>query len=127
MIKQLKKLLIVSNALVFLGFGPAFWFATEDLAGPIGIQLTTPTALADFRAMYGGLSFAVGVFFVMSLKRKAWEPAALFIIAATSFGLLLSRIGSMIATHGGVDPYIFLAATLELGSGVLGAILYRKG
>ena len=126
MILLLRRLLIAGNALVYLGFGPAFWFLTERLTADLGIHLSSATAFADFRAMYGGLSFGVGTFFAASLIREKWQPACLFLIACTSTMLLVSRIGSLVATAADVGGYIYLAMFLELSSAVLSAWLWRK-
>jgi hypothetical protein len=53
MIDKLTKIFVGANALVWIAFGPAFYFAPDALAGRLDIALGSPTALADFRAMYG--------------------------------------------------------------------------
>lgn len=115
---QLCFILLLLNALVYLAFGPAFVFWPESFAALLGINLTSPTALADFRAMYGGLPFGVGFLFVGALYRKIWVTPALVVIAATSGSLMCSRIYSAVV-DGDPKLVIWVFVVMELQSLVL--------
>ena len=119
----LTKVFIVLNAAVWITFGPAFYFATEAFAGMLDIALQSPTALADFRGMYGGVPMAVGVFMLISLFRQEWIAAALMLILLGTSGILLGRLLTLVDT-GGVSTYIYLISGLELGTILIGTWLY---
>ncbi len=69
-------------ALAFLA-SPVFFAALVD------ISLTSTTADNDFRAVYGGVSLGLALFFVASLSRPAWFRPALT-AAALIFGCMVA-------------------------------------
>ena len=118
---RLARPFVLVHAAVFLVFGVAFGAAPAVLGGLLGIELRDATALADFRAMYGGMSFGVGLSFAAALTRREWIVPALFTIATTSGLLLFGRILTM-ATH--AEPVglpIHLFSVME-GSSLLAAL-----
>lgn len=125
MIKTLTTVFVALNALIWMAFGPVFYFATESAAAQLDIALNSPTALADFRAMYGGMPLGGGILMAMSLWRKEWiKPVLMFILLGTA-GLLVGRLLT-IASPGGVDMKIYVFSVLELGTIVIGVWLYRE-
>jgi hypothetical protein len=124
MLDTLTKIFVAANALVWIGFGPAFYFAPEALAGQLDIALTSPTAIADFRAMYGGAPLGIGIFMASGLWRRQWMKPALMVIILCTAGLLLGRLITM-AQPGGVGTIIYFFAALEAGAIVGSAWLYR--
>jgi hypothetical protein len=124
MINTLTKIFVAANALVWIAFGPAFYFAPDALAGRLDIVLGSPTALADFRAMYGGAPLGIGIFMAMGLWRSQWMKPALMVIMLCTVGLLLGRLITMVQP-GGVGTIIYLFAALELGAIFGAALLYR--
>lgn len=124
MLDTLTKIFVAANALVWIGFGPAFYFAPEVLAGQLDIALTSPTAIADFRAMYGGAPLGIGIFMAMGIWRRQWMKPALMVIVLATAGLLLGRLITMVQP-GGVGTIIYLFAALELGAIIGATWLYR--
>jgi hypothetical protein len=124
MLETLTKIFIAANALVWISFGPAFYFAPEALAGWLDITLTSPTAIADFRAMYGGTPLGVGIFMAMGLWRRQWMKPALMVIVLVTTGLLLGRLITLVQP-GGVGTIIYLLGALEAGAIIGAAWLYR--
>jgi hypothetical protein len=120
MLDALTKIFVAANALVWIGFGPAFYFAPDALATQLDIALTSPTAIADFRAMYGGAPLGIGIFMAMGLWRKEWMKPALMVIVLCTAGLLLGRLITM-AQPGGVGTIIYIFAAMELGA-IVGAV-----
>lgn len=119
------RLFIAFNALVYLAFGPAFYFFPQALAGLLGITLGSPTALADFRAMYGGLPLAAGLLMAIASKRASWQEPAYFLCMAGAAGLLFGRVLSIVLCGApGLPIYGFMAS--EIVALVWGAILYRQ-
>ena len=124
MLDTLTKIFVAGNALVWIGFGPAFYFAPEFLAGHLDIALTSPTALADFRAMYGGAPLGIGIIMGLGLWRSEWMKLALLTIVLCTAGLLLGRLITM-ASPGGVGSIIYVFSVVEAVT-ILGAVwLYR--
>lgn len=119
------RLFIILNVLVFVLFGLAFIVAPTYFASTVDVQLPTTTALADLRAIYGGLSLSVGIFFALGLVWPGWVLPSLWLIAASSLALGSSRIYSIIVS-GMPDSKIFLFMTMELLAFAIGVWLYRK-
>jgi hypothetical protein len=125
MIKTLTTVFVAINALVWMAFGPVFYFATESAAAQLDIALNSPTALADFRAMYGGMPLGGGILMAMALWRKEWsKPVLMFILLGTT-GLLVGRLITMVSP-GGVGTEIYVFSALEIGTIVIGLWLYRE-
>jgi hypothetical protein len=124
MLDTLTKIFVAANALVWISFGPAFYFAPDALAGRLDIALTSPTAIADFRSMYGGAPLGIGIFMAWGLWRREWMKPALMVIILCTAGLLLGRLITMVQP-GGVGTIIYFFAALELGAVVGAALLYR--
>jgi hypothetical protein len=124
-VSTITRLFIIVNVLVFVPFGLAFLIAPVYFASTVEIQAPTTTALADLRAIYGGLSLTCGLFFLISLARPAWVLPSLWVISASSFALGLSRVYSTFAS-GVPGPNIFFFMTMELVGGAIGAWLYQR-
>ena len=121
----LTKGFVAINAAVWVSFGPAFYFWPEVIASYLDIALQSPTALADFRAVHGGIPLGAGLFMGMGLRRPEWLGPALMLILLGTAGLLAGRMLTVIDT-GGVGQLIYLFMALEAGTIVLGAWLYRN-
>jgi hypothetical protein len=112
------------NALVFIDFGAAFLLFPAQLAALLDIELTSATALADLRAIYGGLALSVGALFALGLRRASWLAPCLFLVAASSAALALSRIYS-IAVSGMPRPIILVFLVTEVASSAWALLAYR--
>ena len=112
------------NAAVFLAFGAAFLAAPAQLAGWLDVELGSPSALADVRAMYGGLSLACGLLFVFGLRRESWFMPSLFLVMTTSAGLALGRSYSMLVS-GVPGPLVLALLATEVGSFAWALLGYR--
>ena len=107
--------IVLINARVFVDFGLAFLAKPQALARLLEIELSSPTALADLRAMYGGLALAVGALLCAGLRRKEWLMPSLWLVIATSGGLALGRLYSVLAS--GLPSGVILGfLASELGS-----------
>lgn len=90
--------IVVVNALVFVDFGLAFLAVPEGLTRMLDIELHSASALADLRAVYGGLSLAVGVCMFAGLRNTTWLAPTLLLVMLTSGGLAFGRVYSMLAS-----------------------------
>lgn len=76
------------------------------------------------RAVYGGLSLACGALFVLGLRRERWFQPSLFLVAASSAGLVLGRVYAMLVS-GVPGPLLLGVFASELASCVWGFLAYR--
>lgn len=116
--------IIVINALVFVDFGVAFLARPEALARLMNIELQSASALADLRAVYGGLSLAVGVWLFASMRRADWLGSSLVLVMLTSGGLAFGRVYSMLASGMPSGVILGFLAT-EIMSLLWAALVYR--
>jgi Domain of unknown function (DUF4345) len=116
--------IVLLNAVVFLAFGAAFLLFPAALAGHVDIELSSPSALADLRAMYGGLSLAVGALFALGLRRADWLAPSVFLVALSSAGLALGRVYS-IAVAGVPSALVLALLATEVVSFVWALLAYR--
>lgn len=120
----LVRVFICLHAAVFLAWGLGFYAAPSALAALFDIRLDSGTAVADFRAMYGGLSVGTGLLFTVAVRKQAWVVPALFTITTTSGFLLVGRILTR-ATEP-VGTLIYLIAAMEIVS-LVAAVLLLAG
>jgi hypothetical protein len=97
----------------FIAFGLLGVAAPRWLAGFVDISLDSSTALADFRAIYGGVPFGVGVFVLAGLYRERWLQPAIALDGMCVAAAGLSRIYSSIVSAT-PSPIILLFAGVEL-------------
>jgi hypothetical protein len=110
---SLLQVFFVINLLVYGGFAVAGYAIPGSLANWVEIQLPTPMALADFRAMYGGLSLAFAVAIVRAMREESWIRPALWMIAASCLGLAGGRVITWIGT-GELSPLMAKVLASEL-------------
>jgi hypothetical protein len=99
--------------------------APRWLAGFVNISLYSSTALADFRAIYGGMPLGVGVFMFAALSRQTWLHPAVALDGVCVAAAGLSRIYSWMAS-GRPSPMILLFAVVELYVAALAARIFRR-
>ena len=100
------------SALVYVGIGLAFIFAPESLLPRVNIAASSGTALADIRAVYGGLDLGVGVLLAYCLMRNEIRTGLLACVF-TLGGLALGRVyGILLDTEQDSITYGLLAAEL---------------
>jgi hypothetical protein len=110
------------HAAVFVAFGLVFLAAPEALGALLGIRLESAVAVADFRAMYGGLSLGTGLLFAVSIRRDTWLTPSLFTIGATSGCLALGRLMTALS-HGKLGAPIYVFSAMEIASFLLAVFL----
>jgi hypothetical protein len=112
------------NLLVYLAYGVGFLLAPQKLAAELDITLGSATALADFRAMYGGLSLACAAFFALAIKNVSMRHSALLLAVLGAGGLMIGRLITM-AFDGMPGAVIFVMLATEVFAVVGGVILLR--
>jgi hypothetical protein len=104
-------------AVIFIPFG--VWALADPVAVArfTQVELPTPTALADGRAVYGGLTLGLGIFFVLCANRPEFIRAGLWAVLLTLAGPLSGRvIGVIVDGAGTVETYRTLVAEFALAS-----------
>lgn len=104
--------LVLVNGILFIGFGLGFilapvFFFTLFTDG----QLTTPSAIIDVRATYGGLGLGLGIWLITCAKRniRLGLVGSLIVLAAIVIGRIT---GIALSGHANTFMYVFLAAEL---------------
>ncbi len=105
------------SAAVFLALGLAFMFVPDMMIDAIDLKAESPKALADVRAVYGGLRLAVAILLAICFFRKHWANG-LAISALVCTCLFSGRLVGIV-----VDPARDILTYGLFASAVLGAAL----
>ena len=89
---QLARVVLAVTGLVWIAIGALGMFAPAWLAGTVDLEARSPVGVLELRAMYGGLSLAVGGLHVLAATRGVWFVAGLVSSATLTAGLLSGRI-----------------------------------
>jgi hypothetical protein len=122
----LGKVILWFSALVFISYGLACLYSPALPAGYAGLAMTNGDALAEIRAMYGGLQFGFGIFCLLGALRKDFFRPVLASVMLLLGGLALARLYS---TATGIDPvtsYTYGALVFECTTAALAALALRK-
>ncbi|EPG73417.1 PF14248 domain protein [Leptospira fainei serovar Hurstbridge str. BUT 6] len=113
------------NLAVYFAFAVSFFIAPTTLANQIGFSIHSTAALADFRAMYGGLCLGIGILILLGILRQKTRIAAIQISVFTAGGLLLGRLVTLLLDGSG-NEYIYISMLTEVFGVALGFFLLRK-
>ncbi len=122
---MLARLSLGLSALAFAAFGMWFLVSPTTLVR-IGVMLLHANAVAEIRAFYGGLELALGVFFLLALRRPAWFVPALMVQALTLGGVAATRLYG-IALGGTTKIMLVFAAAEAAGCALAVVALLRLG
>jgi hypothetical protein len=89
------RVILVLNVLLFLGFGLAFLVGPVRMTQTPGVQLPSPTAISDVRAIYGGMELGFAAFLAYCVYRRETSTgllAATLVLAGTAFGRAVGLI-----------------------------------
>jgi Domain of unknown function (DUF4345) len=113
-------------AVVFIPFGVWAFLDPVAIAGLTQVQLPTATALADGRAVYGGLTLGLGVFFALCAAHPAFVRPGLWALLLTVGGAFLGRLAGVIADGAGTtETYRTLIAEFTVAA--LAAVSLARG
>jgi len=105
--------ILLGIGVIFVPFG--MWALAQPVAvaGMTEVQLPTPAALADGRAVYGGLTLGLGAFFLLAALRRSMVRAGLWAaflsIGAAGFGRALG-----VVLDGARGPAVFPTLGFEI-------------
>jgi hypothetical protein len=120
------RLILAAIALSYAGFGFLFLFNPDVWGATVSIAFSAPAGRTDFRAMYGGLEFGVGVFLLLCALRREFVRIGLFASACALIAMATARSTGMILD--GFDfLQFFIVLTEWLGGGIAtwGALVAR--
>lgn len=113
------------SSLVWLPYGLWCLARPEILAAFAGVAATTPTAVAELRAMYGGLQTAIGVLAALALARPDRRRGVVLTLGVLTAGLGIARLLGVVL-GAGISSYTAAALVIEFGSAVWAALLLRR-
>lgn len=119
------RIFLIFSGLVLLGYAAAFLIDPHLLGKLVGFEATSPNALTEVTAFYGGLELGLAVFLFWSALRRerVRYGLALFVMAFLLAGL--SRVFGLFL-HGFAGSSQPIAAAVEVGMSSLGIWLYGR-
>lgn len=112
------------NAVLFAAFAVGAFAMPAPFAAMLDITLTTQTALADFRAVYGGISFGIAAFAIIGIRQPKVTLSAVWLLTLVMDGLIIGRLISTVVSGPG-NFLIFGQLGLELFAAAWGLLLIR--
>jgi hypothetical protein len=116
-------LILILAGVGFVGFGLAYALRPGRMAALTDLTLTSPTAIADFVATYGGFQIGFGVFLLACARRASWHEPGLWAVVAALAGFASLRLLTILRYRGRVGSSIWFGLGLELlglGLGIWG-------
>lgn len=107
-------LILLLTGLGFIGLGAAYLLKPTRMAALTDLTLATPTARADFAAIYGGFELGFGIFLLACTRHPGWLEPGLWAATAALAGFASARGGVVLASGGRVRGSIWFALVLEL-------------
>jgi len=111
------RLILAVIALSYAGFGFAFLFKPDEWGALVSVAFTTSAGRTDFRAVYGGLEFGVGVFLLLCALRREFVRLGLFASACALVAMATARSTGML-----LDGFDVLQFFIVLSEWLGGAI-----
>ena len=111
------RLILAVIALSYAGFGFAFLFKPDEWGAMVSVAFTTSSGRTDFRAVYGGLEFGVGVFLLLCALRREFVRLGLFASACALVAMATARSTGML-----LDGFDVLQFFIVLSEWLGGAI-----
>ncbi len=123
---KLARCFLLITGIVFAGFGLYCFFDPMLLSRATGMGLSTPTAIIEAKAMYGGLQFSMGLYLVYSSFQIHRVSQALLVLVFLFAGLAGARAYGL-AVDAGDNGYNFIAVIYEICSGLIALALLQRG
>lgn len=116
---------LTAQALVWFPYGLWCLVHPETLATFAGVVATTPTAISEVRAMYGGLQAGIGVLAALAVARAERHRSAVATLGVLAGSLGIGRsIGALVGAD--LSAYTLGAIGFELGSALWAGLLLRR-
>ncbi|PJZ57803.1 DUF4345 family protein [Leptospira barantonii] len=121
----ISKVYLALNLAVYGGFTVGFFILPVRLASLIGIEIRDSAALADFRAMYGGLCLGISAIFILGWFKEEFKKSSIVLALTAAVGLLSGRIYTLLLDGPG-NEYIYISMATEIGAIVIGTWLLKR-
>lgn len=112
------RLILTLCALAFIGFGLVFLVSPAPMARFVDLELLTPTAFTEVRAMYGGLEIGIGVFLLTAVARRDHVVLGLRVALFAFVGLAAGRLIGLVV-DGPWQPVMWLLVAAEITAAAL--------
>ena len=117
---------LIVNGVGYLALG--LWcvlqpYKTSDL---IGLMIIGNKGLAEYAAVYGGLEFGLGIFYLLSVFRAELSHAAIVFSCCLYGGIVLFRGGAMALYDAPTTDIGWVLFVLEITLFVASILLLRK-
>lgn len=119
------RVFLAAMAIIWLPYGLYCFLDPNALRTMAGLTATTPTALTELRAMYGGLQSAIGALCLAATVRPHLERPALIMLAALLPGLASARLLGLVV-DGSWSSYTAMGLAFEITGALLTVALLRR-
>lgn len=119
------RLFLAVLGVAFFPYGLYCFAVPGFLEGAAGLAATTPTAVTEVRAMYGGLQAAVGLLLLAAARDVRLVLPGLAAAAFVMPGLAIARLLAAVAGGDG-SAYTVGALCFEVTTGVVAVALFRS-
>lgn len=116
---------LVFNGVVLLAYAASFFFKPALLGELVGFQTTSPNALVEITAFYGGLECGLATFLIWSALRPQRVLFALAFFFLTFFCAGAARFLGL-ALYGCEGPSQSIVASIEVAMALLALWLNRR-
>ena len=123
---MLGKIILWISAISFISYGLACFFSPDLPAGYAGLTMGNADAVAEIRAMYGGLQTGFGLFCLLAALKLEYYRAGLLLLVLCITPLALGRLYSVISGDEGHGVYTWGAMAFEFSIAALAALALAK-
>jgi hypothetical protein len=122
---KLARLSLSVMAATFLSLGLMSLIAPKNLTQLVELSMPTPVAVMEVRALYGGLFFGIGAFFLVFARRDEWFRPGLVAQAGVMGGFVLGRTLGILL-DGAPSPFIAALLAGEVVMVVVALAAWRQ-
>lgn len=120
------KIVLGISALVFIAYGLTSLVSPGVPSGLAGLAMTNGDAVAEIRAMYGGLQTGIGLFCLLAFMKAEYYRAGLLLLVVGIGALALARSISLFMVDDTITLYTWGAIAYEFATALLAALALSK-
>ena len=128
MANWIERAVLGGTAVIFLGFGLFSYYNPEGLMALAEIDLESPSAFIEIRAIYGGMNFGLGALLLFSAWKEKCVRLGLLSSSVILGSIALGRILGL-WVDGSPNPAVLAGFGMELAGAAITAtvwITFRK-
>jgi len=123
--RKIEKWFMLASAAAFFYFGFGFLLFPTSFCATLDIQLNSPTAITDIRAIYGGFEIGVGIFICFCTRNPLFHRPGLLAVACTVGGFGAGRLFGIVV-DGSTVPLMVGFAILEITVTIIALFLFFR-